>query len=312
LFHKAISESSSVGIAPDPYIDRRAGFLPPSNSAGIKYAKKLNLKKPVTEEQVTEGQVVEPQSIEDPAAATPEVAAALRAVSMEDFMSVMEPTDRFTPVIDGVVLPDQVGELLDKRMQHKVPYMTGGNSWEASLGRAIGGGFSPEFAGKLVPAADKERLYPGLEGDVLDDQIFGDLIVLSASRYFAQQMHAVDQPVYRYFLSYVADGRRETQPGAAHGDDIAFIMQTLDNEQDLDVISEQDRRISKLMSNYWVQFAKTGNPNGAGLPDWLPWEPINGAVLEIGDDIVVRELLVEDRMQFHMRRGLDLLQKARK
>jgi para-nitrobenzyl esterase len=313
LFHKAISQSSSVGIAPDPYIDRRAGFLPSSNSAGIGYAKRLNLTVAGPVEPGIDGQPApQPQPIEDPAAATPEVAAALRAVSTEDFMRVMKPSDRFTPVVDGVVIPDQVGELLSKRQQHTVPYITGGNSWEASLGRAIGGGFSPEFAGKLVAAADKERLYPGLQGEALDDQIFGDLIVHSASRYFAQQMYAMDQPVYRYYLSYIAEARRDTQPGAAHTDDIAFVMQTLDSEADLELVSADDRRISSLMSDYWVQFAKTGNPNGPGLPDWLPWEPTNRVVLEIGDNIVIREKPFEDRMQLHIRRAQGLVVKARK
>ena len=69
--------------------------------------------------------------------------------------------------------------------------MTGGVSWEASLGRSIGGGFSPEMSAKLVPQADKYRLYPGISGVELEDTIFGDLVVLSGSRYVATAMHAV-------------------------------------------------------------------------------------------------------------------------
>ncbi len=291
LFHRAISQSSSVGLAPDPYIDRRAGFLPPGNKAGIAYARRLGVER-----------------YEDPA---PEVAAALRAISMEDIMAAMIPVDRFTPVIDGVVLPDQVGALTAAGKQHKLPYLTGGNTWEASLGRAIGGGFSPEVAGKLVPAAEKARLYPGLSGDALDDQIFGDLVILSASRYFAEQMARAGTPVYRYYLSYVAEARRDTQPGAAHTDDIAFVMQTLDDERDLDVISARDREISELMSAYWVQFARTGNPNRRGLPEWPAFDMEKGSTLGIGETISVLEFPLEDRLQFHLDRGRDLLDKAR-
>lgn len=291
LFHRAISESSSVGIAPDPYIDRRAGFLPPSNTAGIAFAKRLGV-----------------QRYEDSA---PEVAAALRAISMEDIMAAMIPVDRFTPVIDGVVMPDQVGTLTAAGKQHKVPYLTGGNTWEASLGRAIGGGFSPEVAGKLVPAAEKARLYPGLSGDTLDDTIFGDLVVLSASRYFAEQMARAGTPVYRYYLSYVAEARRDKQPGAGHTDDIAFVMQTLDHERDLDVISARDREISELMSSYWVQFARTGNPNRSGLPPWPAFDLEKGGTLEIGEKTSILEFPLEERMQFHISRGLGLLEKAR-
>ena len=290
LFHRAISESSSVGLAPDPYPDRRAGFLPPSNKAGEALVKRLGF--------------------DNYESAEPELAVALRDLSTKELLSVLSMRDRYTPVIDGTFLPDQVGTLTAAGKMHKVPYITGGNNWEASLGRQIGGGFSPEFAGKLVPAADKARLYPGLEGEALDDQIFGDLIVLSGSRYYANQMVAQDVPVYSYFFTYLAEARRATQPGVAHTDDIAFVLQTLDNEADLDVVTARDREISALMGAYWVQFAKYGDPNREGLPHW-PAYTGDGPILEIGDEIVVHEKLLDERIQFHIARGSDLLERAR-
>jgi para-nitrobenzyl esterase len=298
LFHKAISQSASVGLAPDPYSDRRAGFLPPSNKAGEDFVKRLNPKQ---------------LGSADPESADPELAKALRRMRSKDLLAVFSDTDRYTPIVDGKFLPDQVAVLTAAGKMHKVPYLTGGNNWEASLGREIGGGFSPEFAGKLVPAADKERLYPGLEGEALDDQIFGDLIVLSGSRYMANQMVAQGMPVYSYYFTYVADARRATQPGAAHTDDIAFVLQTLDNEEDLeDAVTVRDRRISELMSSYWVQFAKTGNPNREDLPEWPAYAGDNGPILEIGDEIVVHDQLLEERMDFHIARGLDLMERITK
>jgi para-nitrobenzyl esterase len=292
LFQRAISESASVGLAPDPYPAKRAGFLPPANKLGEKYLKKLG--------------------IADYKSASPTVAAALRAMTTEQLLGVLKIEDRYTPVVDGITLPDQVGAMTAAGKQHRVPYITGGNNWEASLGREIGGGFSPEFAARLVTQEDKDRFYPGLSGAELADQIFGDLIVLSGSRYTANQMVKIGAPVYSYYLTYVASARRKSQPGAAHTDDIAFVLQTLDNEADLSVISDKDREISALMSAYWVQFAKTGNPNLDGLPEWPVYDSIDGQILEIGDAITVQDGLLQERMEFHMARGSALMEKTRK
>jgi para-nitrobenzyl esterase len=230
---------------------------------------------------------------------------------VDELVGLMGERDRFTPVVEGRLVPDQPGVLFAQGKQQDVPYITGGVSWEASLGRSIGGGFSPEFAAKLVPAADKERLYPGLTGAGLEDAIFGDLIILSHSRYMANQMRQRGSPVYSFFMSYVAEDRRDRQPGVAHADDIAFVMNTLDAEGDLEVITDSDRATSDLMSAYWVQFAKSGNPNKEGLPEWPAYQADTAKVLEIGDEVIIRDEFLAERMAYHMERGKAMLERSR-
>lgn len=286
LFSQAISQSSSVGMAPIPRLDQRVGFNPPAEQLANSFIDKLALPE------------------------TADLAAALRKLPTAQLLAGMGERDRFTPIVDGRILPDQPGRLFARGEQQKVPYMTGGNSWEASLGHLIGGGFSPAFAAKLVPAADKVRLYPDLAGEALDDAIFGDLVILSHSRFLANQMRAVQAPVHAYYFSYVADDRRTRQPGAAHTDDIAFVMGTLDAETALGRVTEQDRSVSRLMTDYWVAFARRGDPNRAGLPEWPAYEPRSARVLEIGDEIAVREDFLAGRMAFHMKRGQEMLDRS--
>jgi para-nitrobenzyl esterase len=283
LFQQAISQSSSVGMAPGPRLTERVGFNLPAEKVTEKFAARFDL--PPGDDGV----------------------AALRELSTERLLGALKDSDRFPAVVDGQTVPDQVGRLFALGEHRRVPYLTGGVSWEASLGRMIGGGFSPKFAARLVPRTDQERLYPGLADESLADAIFGDLIVLSHSRYLATLMHQHGSPVHAFFLSYVASDRRGRQPGVAHTEDIAFVMNTLETENDLNEPSERDREIAALMNDYWVQFARTGNPNRDGLPPWPEFRPRYGNVLEIGDEIRVRNGFLAERMSYHLLRGQGLL-----
>lgn len=279
LFQQAISQSSSVGMAPAPRLGKRAGFNPPAEAVAKAFVARFALP------------------------ANADLATTLRAMPAADLLAAMGERDRFSPVVDGGTLPDQVGLLFAAGRQHKVAYLTGANSWEASLGRKIGGGFSPAIAARLVPDADKVQLYPGLAGEALDDAVFGDLVILSHSRYLANRMREQGMPVYVYYFSYVAAGRRARQPGAAHADDVAFVMGTLGEEPDLASVTADDREVSRLMTGYWVRFAQSGDPNGPGLPAWPAWDPVPARVLEIGDEVAVRDGFLALRMDYYLQRG---------
>ena len=285
LFDKAISQSASVGLAPDAKIRNRSGFQVPGERLGKSFAKRAGFK-----------------DSDDPI-------RDLRALSMEEILGLLTPTDRFTPMVEGDLIPDQVGFLFAEGRQNDVPYLTGGVSWEAKLGRQVGGPFSPDVMVRIVPDEDKARLYPGMTGETLADAVFGDLIIHSQSRYLGDMMGKVSSPTYQYYFSYVADERRATNPGVGHADEIAFVMQTLDTE--LKAATDTDREVSKLVSSYWVNFAKNDNPNGSGLPEWPEYHAGSPFVLEIGDEVVLHEDLDAARINFHKARGIANLEKVR-
>ncbi len=285
LFHKAISQSSALGLAPDALLSQRSGFQLSGEAMGEKLVKALGL-----------------EDSED-------LIAELRALPAEDIVAVIEPNWRFTPVIDGQVLTGFSGDIFAAGSQHDVPYITGAVSWEASLGRMIGGGFSPAMSARLVSKEDKARLYPGLEGEALEDAIFGDLIVLGQARYVANNWAQLGSSTWHYNMSYVAEERRESQPGVAHADDIAFVMRTLD--VDLKNPTAQDEVISNLMSSYWVQFARTGNPNHPDLPVWPTYKGIDGAVMLFDSNPHSESGFLQERMEFHIERGEGFREKVR-
>jgi para-nitrobenzyl esterase len=55
--------------------------------------------------------------------------------------------------------------------------------------------------------------------------------------------------------------------GTFHSDDIEYVFGTLDSRPDA-VWRPEDRKLSDQMGQYWTNFARTGNPNGPGLPNW--------------------------------------------
>ncbi len=279
LFHRAISQSSSAGLQPEPEMTRPVGRRLAVEEQGEVLASLLGLDQ------------------------EPDVIAALREVSVDKFLDVTDRRVSPRPLIDGLIITDRMGILFSQGRQHDVPYLAGGNSWEASLGHAVGAGMSPALRARSMSPDIAATLYKGLDESQAIDQWFGDSHTWAPTRYLTSQMSNVTSPAYIYFMSYLTESRRGIQPGVAHGDEIAYVFQTLDRFYD--DVSERDRGISEMISAYWVHFAKTGNPNGDGRPNWPEYRPDQQAVLEIGDEIKVVTDFLRARLDFHEKRGLE-------
>ena len=86
--------------------------------------------------------------------------------------------------------------------------------------------------------------------------------------------------------------------GAYHGSEITFTFNNLYTKQW--PWTDEDRRIANMVSSYWANFAKSGNPNGAGLPHWAA---SSGAAetMEIGEKFAPRSIADETRLDFFRR-----------
>jgi para-nitrobenzyl esterase len=91
---------------------------------------------------------------------------------------------------------------------------------------------------------------------------------------------------------HAAAGRRNTfhyrfahtpagQQGATHGAEMAYVFDHLDLYNA--PWTPSDRRLAETMSAYWTNFARTGDPNGAGLPDWPAFGRSNQSALLIAN-----------------------------
>lgn len=84
-------------------------------------------------------------------------------------------------------------------------------------------------------------------------------------------------PVWEYRFSYVADSLPQT--GATHASDIPFFFDNAAIKYG-DKTTPKDVEMGKTISAYIVNFAKTGNPNGAGLTDWPKYDPASDQLLD--------------------------------
>jgi para-nitrobenzyl esterase len=187
--------------------------------------------------------------------------AQLRAIPITDVLKA-GPTG---PMVDGVMMLRSPGDTYRKGQQLPVGLMIGGNSHEASLFRENVAGAKAALGAaypELLEAAKAHPTKAGAESDLITQSL-----AIQPSRYLAQKNAALGLPAYSYYFDEVASSDRAQAKGTDHGGELSYLFGT---RIDKEVWDDQDKHVSRLMGDYWVRFAKTGDPNGAGAPVWAP------------------------------------------
>ena len=107
-----------------------------------------------------------------------------------------------------------------------------------------------------------------------------DRAMVEPARFVADSVAQRSAPAWLYRFSFVADSMKDRLSGAVHASDVPYIMGTVDAKYGA-ATTDRDRAASALLHRYWVNFAKTGNPNGAGLPAWHAYSPKTDALMEL-------------------------------
>jgi para-nitrobenzyl esterase len=227
--------------------------------------------------------------------------AQLRALPARDIYEIYNESGRFgfPSVIDGYFLPKTLPEIFNAGEQAQVPLLLGWNSAEIP-GMAFMQG-KPYTEENYI--AQVKQTYPNDFEKVLKIYPHGSEkeIELSATalasdrfvsystwKWFDLHRKNSSQPVYRYLYSKLrpplvdqtltsglAGGtlKAENTPkmpepvGAPHACEIEYCMGNLHLIKEY-AWTQDDFKVSQVMQDFFANFTKIGNPNGAGLPEW--------------------------------------------
>ncbi len=195
-------------------------------------------------------------------------------------MATMSQPGYAGPMIDGeVVLADPQSVYLSGS-GWRVPIMIGTNSLD------IGFGFAKTKDEVFAPfGADREKAMaaydPGENGDLRAVQysVAMDRFMTEPARFVAGVFASEGQPSYVYRFSYVAESMRSKWPGAPHATEIPFVFDTVKAKYGNE-LAPNDEKIAQAMLNYWVAFAKTGDPSTGNSPAWPRFSPSTDMLMD--------------------------------
>ncbi|HEY4942102.1 MAG TPA: carboxylesterase family protein [Rhizomicrobium sp.] len=204
----------------------------------------------------------------------------LRAAGVAQILAAGD--EEIDPILDGTLLREDVAVAFAKGHAAAIPYLTGTNSDEG----AMLNGDSAEWLTKPLgdQLASVRALYE--TGGKLSDTDFGrllfnDHLFAASARLLAGFAARAGAPSYVYrfgFLSARAHMRAET--GVPHGGEMSFVFGFGPLAP---FAPPQDVAVEDRMQAYWTNFARSGDPNGPGLPLWPKFSGPAPSTLVIDD-----------------------------
>ena len=242
--------------------------------------------------------------------------ADLRALSTQAILdAAKKPGVGFAPDVDGKVLTEPVGDTFTAGKQAHIPLLAGWNADEGNFMamRGMSSAQWKELAQKNFPDRSAEflKLYPG----DTDAQALRSAIDFGSDQFIAygtwawlelQRKTAANAPVYRYHFELAATPSKY-HPGtfAFHSDDIEYVFGTLDTRPGWNVRPE-DRTLSEQVMTYWTNFAKTGDPNGAGVPNWPKYNDAGYPLIHLDTTVTAAPDTTRPRYEF-LEKGMPAL-----
>ena len=204
----------------------------------------------------------------------------------------------FWPCVDGYVICDDQYRLYERGEYNDVPVIVMTNSDEGAL-----------FTPPTVKAEDYQKNASRMFGDMTEEALkvypantdeeawhangdsFRDLgFAWPSYAWVKLQSQTGKSPAYAAYLdqpSKMSFSQNPLRRGVAHADDIMYLNGMFLNQPDK---FPAEAAVSEMMQQYWVNFAKTGNPNGKGLPYWPSFDEAQPTTMQFrnGASLIMR------------------------
>ena len=220
-----------------------------------------------------------------------------------------------TSFLDGYVLSDFPDNIYANGQQNDVPILVGWNKDEGTIfapmatkvvsytaaAQARFGKFADQFLQVYPATSDAEAL---AQSFATGRDLYGRGLLAWARAHDKTGK----TKSYVYYWNYeppwlpnakFSEMDPATKLGAYHGSEISYVFQTLNVWASMRQYTEADTKLSDLISSYWVNFAKPGDPNGPGLPTWIPFDnTATNPVLYLGSQIQLGPLPNKPGLEF--------------
>ena len=197
--------------------------------------------------------------------------AALRRMGTQEVFDKIPA--QANPTIDGYLLPEDATLIFASNEQQAVDVLVGSNSNEAAF---FGGGqqtlkdFQNWSMGRFTTLTpDFTTLFPVSQDADAQKQYY---LAFSAEmawhvRRLAQYQREKGNQGFVYYFSHVPPGGEAR--GATHVSELAYVFNQAEQNPKW---TPADNLLSDQIARYWVNFAASGNPNGANLPQWPAYQ----------------------------------------